>query len=54
VRSDNIVERRAVKTAGEDGSQLEVVAGLTSRESVVTSASPGLKDGMRVSIKSNP
>jgi HlyD family secretion protein len=54
VRNDNIVERRAVKTAGEDGNQLEVAAGLTSRESVVTSASPDLKDGMRVSIKANP
>jgi HlyD family secretion protein len=54
VRTDNIVERRAVKTAGEDGNQLEVVAGLAPRESVVTSGSPDLKDGMRVSIKSNP
>jgi HlyD family secretion protein len=51
VRSDNVVERRVVKTGGEDGNQIEVAAGLTSRESVVTSASPGLKDGMRVSIR---
>jgi RND family efflux transporter MFP subunit len=51
VRNDNIVERRAVKTAGEDGNQLEVAAGLTARETVVTSPSPGLKDGMRVSIR---
>ena len=29
VRGDNVVERRAVRTGGADGDQLEVVAGLT-------------------------
>ena len=54
VRAGNVVERRAVRTGGEDGSQVEVVAGLTAGEPVVTSASPSLKDGARISIKSNP
>ena len=50
-RADNVVERRAVRTAGEDGSQLEVVAGLSAGESVVVSPSPALKDGARVVVK---
>ena len=48
VRAGDVVERRAVKTGGEDGNQVEVVAGLTAGEPVVTSASPALKDGARV------
>jgi HlyD family secretion protein len=51
VRSDNVVERRAVKTGGEDGNQIEVVAGLTAGESVVDSPSTALKDGARVNKK---
>jgi len=51
VRAGNVVERRAVRTGGEDGSQVEVAAGLTAGEAVVTSASPALKDGARVSIR---
>ena len=50
-RADNVVERRAVRTASEDGSQLEVVAGLSVGESVVVSPSPALKDGARVVVK---
>jgi RND family efflux transporter MFP subunit len=50
-RRDNSVERRAVRTGGEDGSQLEVLAGLTAGESVVVSPSPALKDGAIVVVK---
>lgn len=50
-RSDNVVERRAVRTASEDGSQLEVVAGLSAGESVVVSPSPALKNGASVVVK---
>ena len=50
-RRDNSVERRAVRTGGEDGSQLEVLAGLTAGESVVVSPSPALKDGASVVVK---
>ena len=51
MRPDNLVERRAVRTGGEDGSQLEVVAGLRAGESVVISPSPALKDGASVVVK---
>ena len=51
VRNGDVVERRAVKTGSEDGSQVEVVAGLTAGEPVVTSPSPSLKDGARVLIR---
>jgi RND family efflux transporter MFP subunit len=51
LRNGNVVERRAVRTGGEDGSQVEVAAGLTAGEPVVTSASPSLKDGAKVSVK---
>jgi HlyD family secretion protein len=51
VRGDNLVERRAVKTGGEDGNQVEVVAGLRVGEQVVTSPSPALQDGVRVVVK---
>jgi RND family efflux transporter MFP subunit len=50
-RRDNSVERRAVRTGGEDGSKLEVVAGLTAGESVVVSPSSALKDGAIVVVK---
>lgn len=50
-RRDNSVERRAVRTGGEDGSQLEVLAGLTAGESVVVSPSAALKDGATVVVK---
>ncbi len=50
-RRDNSVERRAVRTGGEDGSQLEVLAGLTAGESVVVSPPPALKDGASVVVK---
>jgi len=50
-RRDNSVERRAVRTGGEDGSQLEVLAGLTAGESVVVSPPAALKDGASVVVK---
>jgi RND family efflux transporter MFP subunit len=51
VRDGNAVERRAVRTGGEDGNQVEVAAGLTAGEPVVVAGPPDLKDGARVSIK---
>jgi RND family efflux transporter MFP subunit len=50
-RGDNVVERRAVRTGGEDGSQLEVVAGLRSGEPVVVAPPAALKDGAQVVIR---
>jgi RND family efflux transporter MFP subunit len=51
VRNDGRVERRAVRTAGEDGSQVEVVAGVTRGEQVVAPLPPAIKDGDQVAIK---
>jgi RND family efflux transporter MFP subunit len=51
VRGGNAVERRAVRTGGEDGSQVEVAAGLTAGEPVVVAPPADLKDGARVVVK---
>jgi len=51
VRSDGRVERRAVRTAGEDGAQVEVVAGVTRGEQIVAPLLPTIKDGVLVAIK---
>jgi RND family efflux transporter MFP subunit len=50
-RGDNTVERRAIRTDGEDGGSLEVGAGLRVGETVVLSPAPALKDGARVAVK---
>jgi RND family efflux transporter MFP subunit len=52
VRTDGRVERRAVRTAGEDGARIEVVAGVTRGEQVVTPLPTAIKDGVQVRIKS--
>lgn len=51
-RPDGTVERRAVRVGGEDGAQVEVVAGLSRGEQVVAPVSAGLKDGSKVRIAS--
>src|SRR5258706_10629894 len=51
VRNDGRVERRAVRTGGEDGPQLEIVAGVTRGEQVVAPLPPVLKDGAQVTVK---
>ena len=51
VRADGLAERRAVKTGGEDGGQVEVVAGVRAGEQVVAPLPPNLKDGARVTVK---
>jgi HlyD family secretion protein len=51
VRNDGRVERRAVRTAGEDGAQVEVIAGVTRGEQVVAPLPPAIKDGVQVSVK---
>jgi RND family efflux transporter MFP subunit len=52
VRNDGRVERRAVRTGGEDGAQLEVVAGVARGEQVVAPLPQAIKDGTQVRIKS--
>ena len=47
----NLVERRAVTTAGTDGDRIEVIAGLTAGERVVVSPPAELADGAMVVVK---
>jgi RND family efflux transporter MFP subunit len=51
VVKDGRVERRAVSTGRERGSDIEVVAGLRRGEEVVARSGRELKDGARVSLK---
>ncbi len=48
VVSDDTVERRAITTGREIGTELEVVAGVNPGERVVVQAPDGLEDGQRV------
>lgn len=45
---DNMVERRAIATAGERGREVLVSSGITSGDKVIINAPSGLKDGQRV------
>ena len=49
-RADGTVERRAISTAGEDGSQVEVVSGLSRGEQVVAPVPATIKNGSKVRI----
>jgi RND family efflux transporter MFP subunit len=53
VVKDDRVERRAVSTGRERGSDIEVVAGIRRGEEVVVRSGRELKDGARVSLKKN-
>jgi multidrug efflux system membrane fusion protein len=46
--ADNLVERRAISTAGERGKDILVSSGLTSGDKVIINAPSGLKNGDRV------
>ncbi|MBQ7476443.1 MAG: efflux RND transporter periplasmic adaptor subunit [Selenomonadaceae bacterium] len=50
VTQDNILERRAIKTGVDDGTYVEITAGLREGEMVVTSATTGLESGVKVTI----
>ena len=50
-RADGTVERRAIRVAGEDGTQVEVVSGLSKGEQVVAPLSAAITDGVKVSVK---
>jgi len=51
VVNGDIVERRAVRTAGADGDRLEVVGGLRANEVVVVSPPADLASGSKVQVK---
>jgi hypothetical protein len=40
-----------VRTGGEDGAQLEIVAGVSKGEQVVAPLPPAIKDGVQVTVK---
>ena len=50
VTADNTLERRAVRTGADDGSYIEITAGLKEGETVVTSATMGLESGVKVEV----
>jgi HlyD family secretion protein len=50
-RADGTVERRAIRIGGEDGTQVEVVTGLSKGELVVAPVAATIKDGAKVSVK---
>ncbi len=45
------VERRAIKTGGEDGGQVDVLSGLRPGERVVLDAPATMKDGDRIEVR---
>ncbi|NCO69395.1 MAG: hypothetical protein GW878_02590 [Acidobacteria bacterium] len=47
---DGVLERRAVKTGSEQGSDAEILAGLTAGETVVIEGPKALVDGGRVKV----
>ncbi len=50
VVKENILERRKVEVGADDGKIVEILSGLSEGETVVTSATKGLEDGMRAEI----
>lgn len=50
VTSENILQRRRVRTGIDDGNYIEIISGLGEGETVVTSASEGLEDGTKVTV----
>ncbi len=50
VTSENLLELRAVKVGADDGTYIEITAGLRDGETVVTSATTGLDSGMKVEV----
>ena len=50
VTADNTLERRAVRTGADDGSYIEITAGLKEGETVITSATMGLESGVKVEV----
>ena len=50
VTPENLLERRAVKVGADDGTYIEITAGLRDGETVVTSATTGLESGVKVEV----
>lgn len=50
VTEDNTLQRREVTVGTDDGKFIEILSGLHEGETVVTSATKGLEDGMKVTV----
>ena len=50
VSPNNILEKREIKIGADDGKFVEILSGLREGEMVVTSATKGLEDGVKVEI----
>lgn len=50
VTPQSTIERREVKTGVDDGEYIEILTGLNEGETVITSASEGLEDDMKVTV----
>lgn len=50
VTAQNTLERRTIKTGSDDGKFIEIVSGLSEGETVITSATSGLENGMKVTV----
>lgn len=50
VTPENTLERRAIRVGTDDGTYIEITAGLRDGETVVTSATTGLDSGMKVEV----
>ena len=50
VTAENTLERRAIKVGTDDGTYIEITAGLREGEMVITSATTGLESGMKVDV----
>ncbi|MBR4641820.1 MAG: efflux RND transporter periplasmic adaptor subunit [Selenomonadaceae bacterium] len=48
--ADNKIERRKISVGADDGKYIEVLSGLREGEIVITSATKGLEDGMKVTV----
>lgn len=50
VTAENTLERRAINAGADDGKFIEILSGLQEGETVVTSATKGLEEGMKVTV----
>jgi len=50
VTAENILERREIEIGADDGKFVEILSGLREGETVITSATKGLENGMKVTV----
>ena len=50
VTPENTLERRKISTGADDGKYIEILTGLREGETVITSATKGLEEGMKVTV----